>query len=355
MIIINKENLARHSNLKSHAADELEQRMEFNAIQKALTANLTHDSGSYVKNAAGIFGKDYWFELDNQAVEIAGQERGREIFNDIQDLATVVPLGKTVRGYQKLGDISDHVTISMDMQTPQTFDHSSMTGDADPIPGFTAGYGINWRHWLGLQTENIDLMLQSQRAKLVKFYEAMADYALNGNTRIQEANYPGQGIKNHRNTIKLNLAAAGLNINLTSATPAAVVTFFSGAFATALDNNAVASVKLWVSPQVRANMGKPYSAELGIVAGSVEKQLLEFTPRISEIGTDYSLNGNEFIAYVKDKTFLEVPVGQSVIITPLPRLMPRENFNNDISSAFGIQVKQDSKGRSGVFYGANLT
>lgn len=353
MIIINKANLARHSNLKSHAADEMDQRMEYNAIQKALTANLAHDSGSYVKNAAGIFGKDYWLELDSQAIEIAGQERGREIFNDIQDLATVVPLGKTVRGYQKLGDISDHVTISMDMQTPQTFDHSSMTGDADPIPGFTAGYGINWRHWLGLQTENIDLMLQSQRAKLVKFYEAMADYALNGNTRIQEANYPGQGIKNHRNTVKIDLTVA--NINLTTATPAAVVTFFSGAFATALDNNAVASVKLWVSPQVRANMGKPYSAELGIVAGSVEKQLLEFTPRISEIGTDYSLSGNEFVAYVKDKTFLEVPVGQSVIITPLPRLMPRDNFNNDISSAFGIQVKTDSKGRSGVFFASNMT
>ena len=353
MIIINKENLARHSNLKSHAADELEQRMEFNAIQKALTANLTHDSGSYVKNAAGIFGKDYWFELDNQAVEIAGQERGREIFNDIQDLATVVPLGKTVRGYQKLGDISDHVTISMDMQTPQTFDHSSMTGDADPIPGFTAGYGINWRHWLGLQTENVDLMLQSQRAKLVKFYEAMADYALNGNTRIQEANYPGQGIKNHRNTIKIDLTVAA--INLTTADPDDVVTYFAKDFGAVLDTNAIATVKLWVSPQIRARMAMPYSAELGIVSGSIETQLRQFTPRISEIGTDYSLSGNEFIAYVKDKTFLEVPVGQSVIITPLPRLMPRENFNNDISSAFGIQVKQDSKGRSGVFYGANLT
>ena len=353
MIIINKENLARHSNLKSHAADELEQRMEFNAIQKALTANLTHDSGSYVKNAAGIFGKDYWFELDNQAIEIAGQERGREIFNDIQDLATVVPLGKTVRGYQKLGDISDHVTISMDMQTPQTFDHSSMTGDADPIPGFTAGYGINWRHWLGLQTENIDLMLQSQRAKLVKFYEAMADYALNGNTRIQEANYPGQGIKNHRNTIKIDLAVAG--IDLTTATPAEIITYFAESFGAVLDNNAIATVKLWVSPQIRARMAMPYSDNLGIVAGSIEAQLRQFTPRISEIGTDYSLNGNEFVAYVKDKAFLEVPTGQAVIITPLPRLMPRENFNNDISSAFGIQVKQDSKGRSGVFYGANLT
>lgn len=353
MIIINKQNLALHSNLKSHAADEMEQRMEYNAIQKALTENLSRDSGSYVKNAAGIFGSDYWLELDRQAVEIAGQERGREIFNDLQDLATVIPLGKTVRGYTQLGDISDHVTISMDMQTPQTFDHSSSTGDGDPIPGFTAGYGINWRHWLGLQTENIDLMLQSQRAKLVKFYEAMADYAMNGSPRIQEANYPGQGIKNHRNTVKIDLTTAG--IDLTTATPEEVVTYFAGAFGAVLDANAVSSVKLWVSPQIRARMAMPYSAELGIVSGSIETQLRQFTPRISEIGTDYSLEGNEFVAYVKDKTFLEIPVGQSVTITPLPRLFPRDNYNNDISSAFGVQVKVDSRGRGGVFYGANLT
>lgn len=113
MIIINKQNLALHSNLKSHAADEMEQRMEYNAIQKALTENLSRDSGSYVKNAAGIFGGDYWLELDRQAGEIAGQDRGREIFNDLQGLATVIPLGKTVRGYTQLGDISDHVTLSL--------------------------------------------------------------------------------------------------------------------------------------------------------------------------------------------------------------------------------------------------
>lgn len=356
MIIINKKNLALHSNLKSHAADEMDQRMEYNAIQKALTENLSRNSGSYVKNAAGIFGSDYWLELDRQTVEIAGQDRGREIFNDLQDLVTVVPLGKTVRGYTKLGDISDHVTISMDMQTPQTFDHSSSTGDGDPIPGFTAGYGINWRHWLGLQTENIDLMLQSQRAKLVKFYEAQADYAMNGSPKIKEAGYFGQGIKNHRNTIKLNLAAAGLNINLTTADPDDVVAFFSSVFGGVLDTNAVARVdKLWVSPQIRARLALPYSSDLGILAGSTERQLLEFASRIREIGTDYSLNGNEFVAYVKDKTFLEIPTGQAVTITPIPRLYPRDNFNNDISSAFGVQVKVDGSGRGGVFYGANLT
>lgn len=353
MIIINKKNLELHSNLKAHAADEMDQRLEYNAIQKALTENLSRDSGSYVKNAAGIFGGDYWLELDRQAVEIAGQDRGREIFNDLQGLVTVIPLGKTVRGYTQLGDISDHVTISMDMQTPQTFDHSSSTGDADPIPGFTAGYGINWRHWLGLQTENIDLMLQSQRAKLVKFYEAMADYAMNGSPKIKEAGYFGQGIKNHRNTIKIDLTTAG--VDLTTDTPEEIVTYFAGAFGVVLDANAVSSVKLWVSPQIRARMAMPYSADLGIVSGSIETQLRQFTPRITEIGTDYSLSGNEFIAYVKDKSFIEIPTGQAVTITPLPRLYPRDNFNNDISSAFGVQVKADSRGRSGVFYGAELT
>ena len=61
------------------------------------------------------------------------------------------------------------------------------------------------------------------------------------------------------------------------------------------------------------------------------------------------------MAYVKDRQFLEIPTGQAVTITPLPRIYPRDNFNNDIASAFGVQVKRDSAGRAGVFYGANLT
>lgn len=359
MIIVNKETLARHSNLKSHAENELSLRMTFNSYQRALIDNHGQHmtERDLILNNAALFGRDYWLEIDRQAAEVFDDERGREIYNDLQSLVTVLPVGKTVKAYTKIGDISDDVAISMDGHTPHDFDHTNYDTDGDPIPMFTAGYGVNWRHWMGLQTENIDLMLDSQRAKLVKFYEATANYTLNGAAKISEAGFKGQGIKNHRNTVRINLGSGsgGFNIDLTTASNADVVTFFSRDFASVLDANAIGAVDvLWVSPQIRAVLGQPFNASEGIKSGTVEENLLKFSPRIREVRTDFSLVGNEFISYVRSKSWLEVPTGQAVTIVPMPRPLPRDNFNNDISTAFGISVKRDGRGRGGVFYAANF-
>ncbi|VAL54591.1 gp9 [Enterobacter hormaechei] len=41
-------------------------------------------------------------------------------------------------------------------------------------------------------------------------------------------------------------------------------------------------------------------------------------------------------------------------VVPLPRLMPQSNYNFQIMSAEGLQIKKDGEGLSGVVYGANL-
>lgn len=47
-------------------------------------------------------------------------------------------------------------------------------------------------------------------------------------------------------------------------------------------------------------------------------------------------------------------VGMAVGVVPLPRLMPQSNYNFQIMSAEGLQIKKDGEGLSGVVYGANL-
>lgn len=47
-------------------------------------------------------------------------------------------------------------------------------------------------------------------------------------------------------------------------------------------------------------------------------------------------------------------VGMATGVVPLPRLLPQVNYNFQIMSAMGIQVKKDDEGLSGVIYGANL-
>src|SRR5690606_10932578 len=123
-----------------------------------------------------------------------------EIVNDLLGVQTVLPIGKTAKLYNIAGDIADDVKVTMDGQAPYSFDHTEYDNDGDPIPVFTAGYGVNWRHAAGLSSVGIDLVLDSQSAKLRKFNKQLVSYVLNGNSKIQVQNYPAQGLKNHRNT-----------------------------------------------------------------------------------------------------------------------------------------------------------
>ncbi|HCQ8452133.1 TPA: hypothetical protein OME04_001430, partial [Klebsiella oxytoca] len=176
-------------------------------------------------------------------------------------------------------------------------------------------------------------------------------------------NYPAQGLRNHRNTAKINLGsgAGGANIDLTTATPAQALAFFgpTGAFGvTARANQVTAYDVLWLSPEIMANLSSPYTIEVGdgtnaIISGSVLDAIRKFIP-VKDIRQTYALSGNEFLAYERRKDVISPLVGMAVGVVPLPRPMPQSNYNFQIMSAEGLQIKRDEEGRSGVLYGANL-
>ncbi|WP_227630172.1 major capsid protein, partial [Klebsiella oxytoca] len=225
------------------------------------------------------------------------------------------------------------------------------------------GFGVNWRVAAGLNTVGIDLVLDSQTAKTRKFHKRRVTGYLDGNPTIQVQNYPAQGLRNHRNTAKINLGsgAGGANIDLTTATPAQALAFFgpTGAFGvTARANQVTAYDVLWLSPEIMANLSKPYTIEVGdgtnaIISGSVLDAIRKFIP-VKDIRQTYALSGNEFLAYERRKDVISPLVGMAVGVVPLPRPMPQSNYNFQIMSAEGLQIKRDDEGRSGVLYGANL-
>ncbi|MCR4146683.1 major capsid protein [Alcaligenes faecalis] len=313
-------------------------------------------------NALAGLGREFWQEVDNQIVSYRDQETGMEIVNDLLAVQTVLDIGKTVKSYNIAGDIADDVSISIDGQAPYSFDHTEYDNDGDPVPIFTAGYGVNWRHDAGLRTVGIDLVLDSQAAKLRKFYKSIVSYVLSGSERIRVDGKPGQGLKNHRNTIKLNLGsgAGGANIDLTTATPQQIIEFFTkGAFAQAARNNKVEAYDvLWVSPEIWGNLSQPYLIQLGTgggtVAGSVLDAVKSFIPARS-IRQTFALKDNELIAYQRRQDVVSPLVGMAVGTVPLLRLRPQDNHNFQIMSAMGLQIKRDGDGKSGVLYGADLS
>lgn len=312
-------------------------------------------------NALGGFNNDFWMQVDRQIVRLAQEEVGMDILNDLLGIQRTLPIGKTAQMYMTVGDIAEDVAISIDGQAPYSFDHTEYAGDGDPVPMFTAGFGVNWRLAQGLNTVGIDLVLDSQEAKLRKYNKKVVSYLLDGSDTINVDGKPGQGLRNHRNTYKINLGngAGGASIDLTTATAVQIIEFFTkGAYAQALRANLIPRLSvLWVSPEIWGNLTQPYLVELGTNGGTVAGTVWDAVKRF--VGADdlrqtFALKGNEFLGYVRRNSYLAPLVGMTTGTVPLPRLMPQANYNFQIMGAMGVQVRADSEGHSGVFYGANL-
>src|SRR5690606_15213379 len=194
------ESLAANSRLRGHWTELWANRNIYNRQQRAMIeANRAAMTPEMLAcNAVGGFARDFWAELDRQIIQMRDQETGMEIVTDLMGVQTVLPIGKTAKLYNVVGDIADDVSISLDGQPPYSFDHTEYDSDGDPIPVFTAGYGVNWRHAAGLNTVGIDLVLDSQAAKLRKFNKKLVSYVLDGDAKIKVENYPAQGLRTHR-------------------------------------------------------------------------------------------------------------------------------------------------------------
>src|SRR5690606_21441104 len=142
------ESLAANSRLRGHWTELWANRNIYNRQQRAMIeANRAAMTPEMLAcNAVGGFARDFWAELDRQIIQMRDQETGMEIVTDLRGVQTVLPIGKTAKRYNVVGDIADDVSISLDGQPPYSFDHTEYDSDGDPIPVFTAGYGCNWRH-----------------------------------------------------------------------------------------------------------------------------------------------------------------------------------------------------------------
>lgn len=318
-------------------------------IDKVLRVNAI--AAGMAVNAEGP-ARDFWKAVDNQVVELRDQEVGMEIITDLLPVQTVLPIGKTVKFYNLVGDIADDVAISMDGQAPYSFDHVDYDSDGDPVPIIQAGFGVNWRHWQGMKTVDMDVALDSQRAKQREYNRKLVSLALDGKDSIKVDGKQSQGLRNHRNTQKIDLTVAA--INLTTATAAQMIAFFQGPFATELTANRIQKLDvLWVSMEIWDNMAKIY-VENGVTTGTVREYLQRFI-RVGEIRGTFGLTGNEFLGYVRSRDVVTPLIGMPTSTLPLPRPMPESNYNFRIMGAMGMQVKADANGMGGVFYGANLT
>ncbi|RAS62637.1 hypothetical protein DET48_11431 [Vibrio diazotrophicus] len=351
-----RETLADNRNVQGHWEDLWATRNIVSAnMQSMITANRAHMTPEMIAaNAATGFAREFWQEVDRMVVQSREETIGMEMLMDLLAIQTTLPIGKTVKSYNIVGDIADDVSITIDGQAPFSFDHTDYDSDGDPIPVFLAGFGVNWRHAAGLSSVGLDLVLDSQSAKMKIYNEKLVSYALDGATGVRVDSKNGQGLRNHRNTKKINLGASGANINLVTATDADLITFFTEGpfFTTAKDNYVSVYDLVWTSNELFARLGRPYIVS-GVRMGTVMQEILSRS-KIREFRPTYAMSGNEFLGYERKQSTVTPLVGMTTGITPLPRPMPNSNYNFQIMGAMGMQVKKDKDGRSGVVYGADM-
>lgn len=357
-----RETLAANRRLHGHWDNLWANRNIFNrqhqAMVEANRASMTPEM--LAANAVGGLGRDFWAEVDRQVIQMRDQETGMEILNDLMTVQTVLPVGKTAKLYNMVGDIADDVAVSLDGQAPYSFDHTEYNKGGDPIPVFSAGYGVNWRYAAGLNTVGLDLVLDSQEAKLRKYNKKLVSYLLDGDARIKVESYEGKGLRNHANTQKIDLktaGAAGAAIDLTTASQSALNTFFTtGAFGkTARTNRVDAYDVVWVSPEIFANLNSPYLDSNSVATDRTILQVFGARWAVKAFRQTFALSGNELLGYQRRQDVVTPLVGMATGVVPLPRPLPNVNYNFQILGAMGIQVKADDAGLSGVVYAADLT
>lgn len=357
MIVFEKKHIQTNAAVASQHAAMMSERRVYNRSQELIINQYGGDimPEELVLNERGLFDPLFWAEIDRAAIDVRDNDQGREFVTDLMSIATPLHIGKTVKAYTVGGDIDGEVKRSIDGQQEVGFEHNENTTDGDPVPIFQAGFGINWREWEGKQSMNIEAVQDAQRLKMIKVMSNVADYILDGDDKISVAGKKGQGVRNHRNTKKIDLNITSIDLASFSTTNDDIMKFWTQTLPIHLDANYVDTLDVaWISPEISRRMDVPYTNAGGFKEGTL-REYVERYGRVKSFRRTFKMVGNEWFGYVRNKDAITPLVGAALSTVPVPRTKPRANFNFEIWGAMGLQIKADTNGRGSVFYAAKLT
>lgn len=309
-----------------------------------------------VSNASAILPRDAWLELDGITTRVLRDDGGDVYMRDLMPLAKPTNIGKLVHMTRVASDSANPVIRSMSGQVPVPLDKVVYDYRGVPVPIFADGYGREWREWNTLQSENFDALADDQEAAVDKLNRDQASYVLDGDATIKFQGYSAYGIRTNplSKAINLGTAGGGANIDLTTATPDQLDTFFSQTFGAMLDANLITDkVNLYISPEIARAWDKQFSNSQGFKSGTIRNFLLQ-NRRINKIEVTWKLSGNQFFGFIPNARYIRPIVGMAVNTTAKTRINPTDNYQFLVMSALGLEIRADYNGKSGVFYSTDI-
>ena len=181
----------------------------------------------------------------------------------------------------------------------------------------------------------------------------MADYIYNGDANVVFNGKQGFGVKNHPNTLPIDLGAGGRNINLATSTNGVLIRaeFQFIRDALRITNAVMGQVTFYVSRTILSNMEQAWNS-----ANASNVTVLDMVRKlegVADVKEDASLTGNQVIALVLDSMYIRPLVGMATGTYAVPRQMFNSKYSFYAANAVGLEIRKDATGKSAVAYASS--
>ncbi len=315
-------------------------------MRKAFNLNQKHAPALQV-NAAAVIPQDVYREFDNQTTRLLRADN-MSLLNDLMPLAKSLPIGK-IQHMTRAASDSGIVVSSVSGQVTYELDKTQYSYDSAIKVIHQTAFGREWMEVQAQRSEAFDGLIDDQANATRKIMDKMADHVYNGVSGINFAGVTPYGIKTSPKVQAVDLDAGGLNIDFTTAGAAAIRSaFLQLVNSLRITNNITAPINFYVSREIMSNMENYYSAN-DVGFGTILDALLRLS-QVNAIKVDASLSGNELVGMVVDSQYIRPLVGMAVSTVPLARHNPFDNYNFVTWTNFGLEIRTDYTGKTGVLY-----
>lgn len=304
-------------------------------------------------NAAARIPQDVYRDFDNQTKQLMTGDEGGVILNDLLPLARSVHIGKIVSEYRQVSDAT-LARSSISGQHSKPTDKVEYDYDGTLVLIHDAAVSREWRELEAMRSEDFDAVIDDQAAAVRAVRRQVLDNFLNGAPGVLYKGQASYGIKNSPNTQAMDLGAAGLNIDLTSAALTyaqaesvflAVLSVLQGSA-----NNVEMPITFYISAEIWFNLLRSGTNDTRFRNFLEALRALPGVADIKKTNGANALTGNEFFAIALSSQYVQPVVAMGMTTTPMLRLTPYSDWSSLVWTAAGLQIKADAQGRSGVLY-----
>lgn len=315
----------------------LANRRAFSAQQTAIANRIGGANMGLVGNALSL-PKDVWGQWDREGVDV--QRSVLAVFNDLAaSVSTPMPIGKLVHFFQQISD-SGSANVSLDGRSNARTDKPTFSYVGTPLPIIDSPFSYGWREVAAAESEGFMLDASGRANAMRKVAESLETAVLDGYSTITVNGNTSYGLRNHP---KRNTRSTGVTLN--------------GATGAQWLVEIVATLKLLhgdnfkVPATIYLNWSDWFYANATEFTAGYPKTIAQ---RVLELGgirdivPADSINANEIIATVKDRSVVQVLNGMPMATTAKMRANPQDDYEFVTMAAAAVEIKYDATDKCGV-------